>query len=195
MPLIVGQESELTGNITTLQWIGAREPKLVEQSLGYHSSRLAEGYCIALLKDDLTSADFQFDGTTLRSGGRLGNPASSTAADGARTRVHQGILDERGQGGYEELQKHALTSVLLKGDERIAKVLPMKPHSETLAPDLQYPPGAGGLQWKLIKPKKFLIPLFVDPSAFAHSTSFSLFIGPGAPYENRAKVMNYLRTA
>jgi hypothetical protein len=52
------------------------------------------------------------------------------------------------------------------------------------------------LQWNIKRPgKKFLIALEVSPSGMATAPGFSLNIGPGAPYDNRAKVMQYLRQA
>jgi hypothetical protein len=145
-----------------------------------------------LLKEPLQPADFEFDGTTLRSGGGLGNPAGLTAADQLRPRVHDTIDATR----YLVLQRQALAAVTLTGGVRIAKVLPMKPHSVSLPPDVQYPPGGGGLQWRIVLPgKRFLIAIFVDPAGTAHSTSFTLDIGPNAPYNNRARVMNYLKSA
>ena len=196
MALVVGTNPMLSGNVTTLIWIGARSPTAVEQSLGYSGGRLSQGYWIALLKDQLTSADFEFDGTTLRSGGRMGLPGATDAVDALRSRVHDLALQQRGAGGYQALQHAALTSVKLKGDQRIAKVIPAAAHNPAMAPDLQYPPGAGGLQWKILRPgKKFLIALEVSPSGMATAPGFSVNIGPGAPYDNRAKVMNYLRMA
>jgi hypothetical protein len=196
MALIVGQTTLLFGNVTTLNWIGAREPAGVERTLGFGAGRLSDGYCIALLIEPLRPEDFQFDGTTLRSGGRMGNPAGSQAMDILRPRVHQSVMHERGAAGYRALQDWALGSVQIHGTNRIAKVLPMKPHDRGLPPDVQYPPGAGGLQWKLLPPgKRFRIALYVDGQGFAQSTTFALNIGAGANYTNRAQVMNYLATA
>jgi hypothetical protein len=196
MALVVGQIEKLTGNVTTLNWIGARAPGDIERSLGYGPGRLREGYAIALLVEPLSAPDFEFDGTTLRSGGRAGKPYSTEKADKLRPRVHDSVLRERGQKGYEDLQKTALKNVKLTGDERIAKIVPMTRHDPKLGPDLQYPMGAGGLQWAILKPgKRFLIAAFVDESAHAHTAQFSVFIGFGAPYDNRARLMRFLREA
>ena len=196
MALVVGNIEKLTGNVTTLNWIGARSPADIERSLGYAPGRLRDGYVIALLVDSLSVSDFEFDGTTLRSGGRLGKPLSSEKADMLRPRVHDTLLSERGKSGYEDLQKAALKNAKVAGEERIAKVVPMTRHDPKLAPNVQYPMGAGGLQWKIVAPgKRFLVAAFVDESAHAHTKSFSVFIGIGAPYDNRAKLMRYLREA
>jgi hypothetical protein len=196
MGLTVGSLHALTGNVTTLNWIGARTARDIERALGYGAGRLSHGYWIALLKDTLVPQDFEFDGTTLRSGGRLGLPGTSENADQARKRVHDQIRDEYGPDGYKQLQQAALASARTSGGDRIAKVVPAQSHNPAMAPNLQYPMGGGGLQWKIVPPgKRFLIALHVDAKGLATSPRFTADIGPGAPYDNRARVMSYLRTA
>ncbi|MCB2080188.1 MAG: hypothetical protein KDE55_21135 [Novosphingobium sp.] len=192
----VGSDERLTGNVTTLMWIGPRPPRDIERNLGFAPGRLSEGYLVCLLKERLQPEDFEFDGTTLRSGGRLGLPASTEAADKLRTRVHDEAIRKYGAKHYETMQKMALQRVQLAGPQRIAKVLPTIRHSHTIAPDVQYPMGGGGLQWNILAPgKKFLIAMHVDPNGMATLPSFSVHIGRGAPYENKAKVMRYLQSA
>ncbi len=196
MALTVGEFRSLTGNVTTLNWIGARSPQMIEQSVGYGAGRLAQGYWIALLKDMLLPADFELGGTTLRSGGRLGLPAATTVADQARPRVHDEVLSESGEAGYRQLQMFALQAVRLQGPGRVAKVLPMTPHDPNMTADLQYPPGGGGPQWTLLPPgKRFLIAARVEPNGQATTTTFSVDIRQTMPYENRAKFMRYLESA
>jgi hypothetical protein len=194
MALVVGTQTRLFGNITTLDTIGAKSPSDLERYLGFQPGRLKEGYAIALLAEPLSITDFEFDGTTLRSGGRLGLPAKTTARDEARVRVHDQILAERGKAGYQQLQLAALKNVSTRGSSRLAKVVPLTGHDNDKAPDIQYPVGVGAdLQWKLLKPgKTFLIAAFVDSSAHAHTTASAYFIGVGAPYDNRHKLMRFL---
>lgn len=193
MKLIVGEKAPLFGNVTTLVWIAARSPQNVEKSLGYGPGRLSAGYCVALLSKPLEPQDFEFEGTTMRSGGKLGLPSNDPATEHARRRVHQEVMGEYGEDHYETMQKSALRGIPAKGPDRIAKVVPMEPHNEAMGTADQYPVGAGGLQWTLKKPgKDFLIALFVDSNGYAQSTDFAHFIGEGAPYENRAKVMRFL---
>lgn len=194
-PLVLGGTDTFTGDVTTLKWIGARPPNVIEASLGYHSGRLADGYWILLLTEKLQPADFEFGGTTLRSGGREGLPDADATREANRPRIHDRLQTERGAGGYEALQTLVLKNTQYKGPDRIAKVLPLRPHDATLTQDVQYPPGGGGLQWKLVKPKSFLVALKVGPSCIAEAPGFTASVADGAPYEGRAKVARYLEQA
>ena len=156
--LKAGDLASFKGNVTTLISITPGAEAHVEEMLGYHTGRLAGGYFVLVLKQALTPQDFEFDGTTLRSGGRSGLPAATDALDAARPRVHDAILSERGPAGYEALQSHVLKrSDWLSGRDRIAKVLPAIRHDADLPPNIQYPMGGGGLQWKLVRDCTFLV--------------------------------------
>jgi hypothetical protein len=196
--LKVGETRTFTGNVTTLNWIGPRPPAEVERNLGYGPGRLGAGYWVLLLVRELTPDDFEFEGTTLRSGGRLGLPGATAAEDAARSRMHDQILVERGPAGYRALQEQALRSVKTAGPERIAKVLPETGHDPAMAPSLQYPMGGGGLQWTIKKsrPVPFLVAMHVDRNGLATTPTFSTSLAPGPNvYEHRARVMKYLEQA
>ena len=196
--LRVGDFALLTGNVTTLNWIGPRPAADVERNLGYGAGRLSQGYLVVLLKQMWTPEDFEFEGTTLRSGGRLGLPAHTTAADALRPRVHDRIQAERGPLGYQELQQHALRSAMITGPQRIAKVIPTTRHDVDMPPAEQYPMGGGGLQWTIKKsrPCRFLVALHVDPARNATTPTFTVSI-TDAPhdYPNRARIARYLEQA
>jgi hypothetical protein len=67
-----------------------------------------------------------------------------------------------------------------------------------MAPNAQYPMGGGGLQWRLVKPRNFLVACFVGPDLVAQTAGFSVNLAEthGAQlYENRAQLMRYLATA
>lgn len=196
MGLTVGAPSILSGNVTTLIWIGPRDRDDIERNLGYGPGRLDDGYWVCLLKDRLGPQDFEFFGTTLRSGGKLSLPGTSDAADNLRVRVHDEILSSRGAAGYTELQQHALAQVPDKGPDRIAKVIPARGHDASLTPDRQYPMGGGGLQWDIRKPgKSFLVAMHVASDGTATTPLFTTKLGAGARYDDRAKVMRYLESA
>jgi hypothetical protein len=197
--LKVGSTEQIAGDVTTLNWIGPRPPAVVERALGFQPGRLAAGYVVLLLKEALRPEDFEFAGTTLRSGGRLGAPAATAAADAHRPRVHDRIGMERGIAGYKALQMQVLKSVAIFGPQRIAKVIAVTPHRPDLAPDLQYPPGGGGLQWTLVRKKRFLVALAVRPDGEAVTPAFTVSLADGQPgvrlYENRARIAQYLAAA
>jgi hypothetical protein len=191
----------LSGDVTTLNWIGPRPPRDIEVNLGFGPGRLAAGYWIALLKEPLQPDDFDFGGTTMRSGGRFGLPVSNTADDALRPRVHDSIVAQYGTPGYRQLQQKALASVSITGQRRIAKVLPATRHDPALAPNLQYPMGGGGLQWTIHKshPKNFLIALHVDPTGTADAGGFTVSLADTQPYQRlldaRTRVARYLAAA
>ena len=197
----VGTLVQLSGDVTTLNWIGPRPPRNVEINLGFAPGRLAAGYWIALLKDPLLPDDFAFGGTTLRSGGRLGLPAANAADDALRPRVHDQIVAQYGTNGYRQLQQKALAIAAISGPNRIAKLLPVTPHDAQLAPSLQYPMGGGGLQWTIDRAhkKNFLIALHVDPNGLADAGSFTVSLADNQPfqqlYDARARVARYLAAA
>jgi hypothetical protein len=193
----VGTTEKLYGNVTTLNWIGPRPPREIERNLGYGAGRLSAGYWVVLLKQSLTPLDFEFDGITLRSGGRLGLPGQTASQDAMRVRVHDQAIAQHGTAGYEEMQRRALQTVKLAGAERIAKVVPVTRHADDMPPASQYPPGGGGLQWaiKKARPCTFLVAMHVDATGIATTPTFAASVADGAPYDGRARLMRYLETA
>ncbi|RYI89104.1 MAG: hypothetical protein EON47_21755 [Acetobacteraceae bacterium] len=190
--LALGQIVYLDGDVTQNRWVGARSARALEASLGYGTGRLSAGWWVAVLQDGLEPDDFEFGGITLRSGGRLGLPATSWEADEKRSRVHDEVLARLGPEGYERARRNALTSITPKGENRIVKVLPVTKHSPDISPDRQYPMGGGGLQWRLRRRCKFLIALAVDANGVATIPNGSFFLGESAAYDDRAKIARYL---
>ena len=198
--LSVGELRPFSGNVTTLNWIGVRPADVVERNLGYGPGRLAAGYWVLLLKQQLKPADFEFDGTTLRSGGRLGLPAATGASDAARQRIHDQLMSQRGAAGYADLQQRVLRGLRLKGSDRIAKVIPVTPHDSAMSPADQYPMGGGGLQWtiKRDRPCNFLVAMQVDRNGTARCPDFEVSLTGGGIDQlqaNRWKMREWLEAA
>lgn len=191
--LQVGKTEKFAGNVTTLEWIRIGSEAATEANLGYQAGRLSRGYHLLLLKQRLTPKDFQFDGTTMRSGGKLGLPGGK-AADDVRPLVHDQILAERGRAGYEAYQQTTLGAVAISGAKRIAKVLPVTRHDNDLDPGVQYPMGGGGLQWKLITECAFLVALHVAADGTARTPDFTVNLRT-CGYDDRARIWRYLVTA
>lgn len=182
------------GTITTLQWIKPGVERRTEDALGFNANRLAAGYWILFLKTLPDEKAFEFDGTTMRSGGREGLPAKSWGIDQTRPRVHEKIYEERGSDGYQALQKAALKLMSISGEKRLCKVVPLIPHTESIMPDEQYPMGGGGLQWKLKKPgMSFLAAVRVDTLGRAHTVGESYSVRDS--YDDRAALRQYMMTA
>lgn len=196
MSLVLGQVTHqgIHGDITTLQWIKPGYEDRIESSLGFARGRLSQGYWILLLKHLPRPDQFEFAGTTLRSGGKYGLPQCDQKAEAARPRVHDKMLEERGKKEYEDLQKATLGAASVMGDKRLVKVIPDIPHSEDIPACLQYPMGGGGLQWKIKKPGiRMLAAVRVEGDATAYLPGEKLH--PRAIYEDRARLRRYLRSA
>lgn len=195
----VGALPKLAGDVTTLNAIWPGNEAQIEAQLGYHSGRLSKGYSVALVNEPLKPADFQFSGTTMRSGGRYGLPGASAAEDAARPKVHDGILAERGAGGYADLQETVLRNIELRGAKRLAKVLPAIRHDADAPPNQQYPMGGGALQWTLIREVDCLIAVHVAPDGTATTPDFTVNLRRTGDYESwyqaRRRLRSYLETA
>ena len=196
MPLTLGNTETISGDVTTLQWIKPGYEGDIERALGYHPGKLAQGYYILLLTRKPQPAEFEFSGTTLRSGGRAGLPAASDALDALRPKVHAEMQVKYGAAGYTDLQTNVLKTITIKGDQRICKVLPDLRHNPGMAPNDQYPMGGGGLQWTLKKPGiPFLVAVRVNANGTADMPmGVSVDLAKGG-YEARAKLRQYMTRA
>ncbi len=188
--LTPGAIRELSGDVTTLNWIKSGAETTTEKNLGYRAGRFSEGYVVALLVQQLTPEDFHLSGTTLRSGGRLGL-ASTISYDDDRLRplMRETTTKERGRDGYVALQKSALGTVRLSGAERIAKVIPRSGVLPHLPPRDEFPMGGGALQWTIKdnRAREFLIALRVDPDGTATTASFGVSLAVGG-YDARQRI-------
>lgn len=191
----VGSLINLRGDITTNTWVGARSARALEQSLGYGPGRLAAGWSILVMREKLAPSDFKFAGLTLRSGGRYGLPANDAAADKLRPHVYDEMLREYGADHVEKLKAKFLAQAAYQGPNRIVKVLPVTRHSDAIPPNEQYPMGAGGGQWTLMRACSFLVAVQVDNNGIARTPSFSVFLGESAAYDDRAKLNRYIESA
>lgn len=217
--LEVGKVLPITGNITQLKAIAFADPGTLEQMVGYGAGRLSEGYWILLLMQRLVSGDrkaaledarhFEFEGTTLRSGGRLGLPEKTLAADKLRKTVKDDILHGdrlspgRSEQEYLEWKAKVAAGVPLKGPDRLAKIIPVKRLvEEDYSPREDFPMGGGALQWNILKtrPAPFLVAIRITGDGWAMFPDpypkVRIFGQAGINlYDNRAKVSRYLDAA
>jgi hypothetical protein len=197
-----GLPVRLPGDITTLNAIGGpRPPERIEDSLGFRRGRLARGYSLLLLTEPLAVDDFDFAGTTLRSGGREGLPAATPRLDSQRLHISNKMRLEEGEAEYVRKKQALLARVELKGANRLAKIRPVEKLEDGYSPAIEFPMGGGGLQWTIRKdrPKQFLVALFVTRDLQAITPRFRVSLAPDLPfqqlYDNRAQVARYLETA
>lgn len=195
--LAPGQTVKMTGDVTTLKWLLPGVDSRTEENVGYRAGRLDDGYVIALLVQRLSPDDFEFSGTTLRSGGRLGAPAGSYAEDETRPLVRQGMQAEHGEAPYRALKAKYAGQVQTGGPKRLAKIFPKSGPLKHLPPRTEFPMGGGGLQWTLVRPCLFLVALKVENGS-ATTPDFNVSLGStGAPedYQARSRIRRYLETA
>ena len=136
--------------------------------------------------------DIAFEGTTLRSGGRMGAPQADPVADRNRARVKY-MIDPYTRDVRRTQLSGAGTR--LAGDFRWCKIRPFIQHTQLMAPSDQYPMGGGFGQWTLTQPYQFLIAAIVDRDQVAHTPLFSVGIADDAPYDGRARLRAYLASA
>jgi hypothetical protein len=137
----LGSIALFTGNVTSLDKLPL-SPIELANSIGFGAGRLAQGYWILLLKQQLTIDDFELGGLTLRSGGRAGLPADTWKADALRLSEKERMLAEYGPVGYRHRKQHALGAAKTIGKMRIAKVCPVTRFNENDgSPKDQFPPG------------------------------------------------------
>jgi hypothetical protein len=192
---VIGGTFCFAGDITSNTWVGARDGAPLERSLGFAPGRLAAGWSVLVLKEPPLPEDFRFAGLTLRSGGRAGLPAADALIDRSRRHVSDEIIAERGAAGYRKLQQWALGHIHVTGDDRLVKVMPVTAHDPDMAPSAQYPMGGGGLQWTLVRPKRFLVAMTVDGFGVARIPGFCTLLHAHMPYDDRARLARHIRGA
>jgi hypothetical protein len=191
----LGSIALFTGNVTSLDKLPLSPSELAE-SIGFGARRLAQGYWILLLKQQLSIDDFELDTTTLRSGGRAGLPADTWEAEPLRLRERDRMLAEYGPEGYRHRKQHALGAAKTIGKMRIAKVLPVTRFNKNDgSPKDQFPPGWGAaLQWDIVRECRFLVALKVDSDGIATAPTFSARLVPLVS-QDREKIARYLENA
>lgn len=200
MFMVLGQMTpHISGDITQLSAIILADIRKTERNLGFHIGRLTGGYKILVLKKQPQPADFEFSGTTLRSGGRDGLPGKTTQEDKARPRVHDNLMEARGAKDYEGMQRIALQNIQTNGPKRLVKIIPEIRHNDNMSPRNQYPMGGGFLQWTLKKPgMSFLCAADVAKDGTVSIPGETLHLNSGnfeADYPQRAKFQQYLQRA
>jgi len=196
MAFVLGKRISCGGFITRLDWVGAQAPSIIEAKLGYQAGRLAAGYAICLLIEPIRVNHVRFGGLTLRSGGRDGLPVDNPVQDWLRPQVHDRMMQEYGAESVDRmLRKLADDPGNLKGERRIVRVIPVTGHRGA-NPAEEYPMGGGGLQFILTESHDFFVAAVVSGEAIAATAAgWSVSVAENAPYEGRARLATYLRTA
>ena len=168
-----GYQSGLTGYVTQLEHIVAKNARDLAIDLGYTASALSDGYSLYLLQQHIGMADFRWKD---RSRFSAGWSIDWIDVESKGRKVREYFYVDR----YDQL-RHALDrksslptdweidefmcmqQVLLNvrsGPRRIAKVIPKKRLGPSDYPDA---PGNGVPQWEIIVPKQFVCAADVHP--------------------------------
>ena len=144
------------GYFTTLKFVATLNAADLERTVGFERGRLKSGFRLVVLAGSETLApdDFELAASTRYSGGII-----KQAADGSGMGIEQ-ILTEQGQD-VASLKLKVSKFFSRRGDNTPTKVLPNLRHTDGMKyPDAEaLGPGilSGVPQFKLLKPKKFVI--------------------------------------
>lgn len=144
----VGETIQRRGCVTLFKFLVGKTLPELEQLIGYHSGRLAQGAFFARLRPGqlLQSSDIQLLGYS--------QVAEHHFKDQYGPIVQSFDLNQ--------LTKMALGYWEQEGLHNIVKVFPTIDHDNTMDNDIQYPPGKGIPQWKLNRLLDFEVVKFVD---------------------------------
>lgn len=143
----IGDTISRAGCVTLFKFLAGSTLSELEQRIGYHSGRLAQGVFFARFKggQSVQPADVQLLGY-------------SQVAEHHYEAQYGSIVK---QYDLVQLTKIALGSWQEEGFHNIVKVFPLIGHDTTMDNDVQYPPGKGIPQWKLKRPFDFEVTKFV----------------------------------
>ena len=128
--MFVGQNISVKGFVTQQKYLSGRSLQQIELLLGYHAGRLSRGASFATL-DRLPAIDeFETFGYSQVAAHRHVVPAD---------------LDPIG------LRRMAMSAWSLVGPDRLIKAFATTPHDDSMNPDIQYRPGQGVPQWKIVR--------------------------------------------
>ncbi|WP_165250581.1 hypothetical protein [Paludisphaera soli] len=135
----------VTGYITRERWVLGKTPREMAWLLGFDERRMAEGAEIFALLMLPSNDHFAFVGHTHWSGGKpAGGPVELWPAQYEE-------IDRRFMRGPEVRAKDNVRATwTLTGPDRLIKVETKTKHDKNLPSKVQYPPGAGVEQWKLL---------------------------------------------
>jgi hypothetical protein len=202
MAYVLGTPAMASGCLTRLIDIVNRAPTELEDLVGFHRGRLANGFYLLLLKQPLAPMDFEFYGYTYMSGGKIGLPSNS-----ARPKVDdlvRSTLHNAGPRVAPDVYEQFARAIRLNGQERYVKIVPVIGHDDAMPMADQYPASKKGitqLNLKKDKAKIFLVAAEIHGSIWALADRTKIDVGArpryDQPYGNdpQKKVIDFLASA
>ena len=196
----LGKSVFASGCVTRLVDVVNRSPGDLEDLVGFHRGRLADGFYLLVLTDSLSPGEFEFFGYTYFSGGRFGLPSNDPAQEGARRGVHATMQIDYGDAGLKRIEDKFARAIRPKGVERYVKIAPMILHDQAMGSADQYPASRLGItQLNILRSaaKRFYIAAKVSGSSWALADGQTIDVskaGYGLSYADdpRRKVVRYL---
>ena len=152
MGLSLGSRTSMGGYATKMIYIAGQQPQELEDRIGYHRGRLAQGFLVLVLDDRIVPSEIELVGHSHFSGGRIGHPKLTgriTAEDSLRQAFGGGLVSR---------QKQLLAQTLnTGGSDTVVKVLPSIRHDPAMPDYEQYPVGTGIPQFNLTTKKNFVV--------------------------------------
>lgn len=152
MPFEINQRVKRGGFVTPLLSVINQSAGELERRIGYASGRMAKGWALLFLKENVEGHEFRYAGYSHFSGGRIGHPRGGDA----RTRVEDdlaklvgSVADMRAKGAARIFQ--------LTGPNRIVKLIPTADENADLETHENYPVGTGIPQFILTEQKWFVV--------------------------------------
>jgi hypothetical protein len=170
----------MTGDVLQLISILGHSTGTLEQRVGFHAGRLAQGFNLWVLNDTVYLNDFEWGGTTDLPGNWFPSGEDFAGADAAMNfaRVEDikrwqiakaaGANFEHGDYAFDLWKGHQASLLNDRSPSgRIVKIEPRIPHDPSMPSWKQYPKAQGSSvkQWKLRAPKCFVFSAFVAPGS------------------------------
>jgi hypothetical protein len=151
----IGERHWSKGFCTNALVLRGKSLRDLETLLGFRSGRLDAGASVSFLQRMPTPDEFRLAGYTYFSHGAVaGHRLKPAERDSAR--MEELLKKEKGWSA-KDVQKFKAgmigRSIVIFGPERIAKLTPVTPHTESE----EYPPGRGVFQIELVSPLPFVV--------------------------------------
>lgn len=170
---VVGRSYDtMRGDITLLASIAGYAPWSIEQRLGFHTGRLANGYSLLVLTDNVGPTDFIWSDQTRYSGGmQLWRDEGAMVP--RRDVLRGALLVAGGSDAAADAELWRIFGSAMRrindavGTATAIKIVPNIPHDPSMARHIQYPDANIGNipQWTLIREKTMRCVANVLPGA------------------------------
>ena len=148
----VGDKVSMGGYFTRLLWVAGQPANELEDRIGYHRGRLAQGYLFLAITETIRADEIELVGHSHFSGGRIGHPSLNN-----RMSAEDSLRRNIGDAGIQVQRQKIATLLNAGGSDTGVKVLPQIRHDPAMSNAAQYPVGTGIPQFNLTAKKIFSV--------------------------------------